>query len=255
VRNGLTAVTAESLTQRAVVNGFYARQCYGTSGARILLDVTIDGHPMGSEIAIAGSPRIDIQAEGTSGIERIDLFRGTELIASREIAEPDENRYRLLVGGAKEIGTAAAQRQIWTGSLTVEGGSFSDAEPVGFQSPLDQLTITDQEVAYNTATAGNDLGFTFKIDGSDDAILNLDAPQASVSVTCPQLKADPKRLDCGGLNRRIELSAAPASTCPQSVSISFTDPDPLSGENAYWIRLTQTDRHRAWSSPIYVTVR
>ena len=78
VRNGLNAVTATSLTQRAVAEGFYARHCFGTSGARILLDATIDGHAAGSEITIGGATHLQISCQGTTGIERIDLIESRQ---------------------------------------------------------------------------------------------------------------------------------------------------------------------------------
>jgi hypothetical protein len=55
------------------------------------------------------------------------------------------------------------------------------------------------------------------------------------------------------LDRRIEIGPAPQENSAQSVTLSITDTSPLSGEHPYWVRVTQTDRHRAWSSPIYVT--
>ena len=35
---------------------------------------------------------------------------------------------------------------------------------------------------------------------------------------------------------------------------TFLDETAATGERAYWVRVEQTDGHRAWSSPIYVTV-
>jgi len=37
------------------------------------------------------------------------------------------------------------------------------------------------------------------------------------------------------------------------VDLAWTDPDPLPGESAYYVRITQRDDALAWSSPIYVT--
>jgi len=253
VRSGLTAVVAESLTQRAVANGFFARHCYGTTGARLLVDVSIDGNPMGSEITLNKEPEITVEIEGTTGIERIDLFRGTTLLSTQQIADPHPLRYRLLFGGAREIGTAAAQRQLWSGTLRIENGTLGDIENVNFQSPLDRATLKDGQIALETGTAGNDLGFTFAVDGTPDTTLHVDTNEGALSHSLSELDKA-KQLDCGGVNKRIELGPAPSDACPLSVTTSFIDSDPPPGPNAYWIRITQTDRHRAWTSPIYVTM-
>jgi len=49
-----------------------ARHCYGTSGAKILLDVLVDGKPMGSELP-ARAVCIEVDAVGDSELERVDL--------------------------------------------------------------------------------------------------------------------------------------------------------------------------------------
>jgi len=40
-----------------------------------------------------------------------------------------------------------------------------------------------------------------------------------------------------------------------SVSQTWTDPSPLTGENRYYLRIEQSDGNMAWSSPLWVTVK
>jgi hypothetical protein len=47
---GLTAVLARELTREALWDAFRHRRCYGTTGARIIIDFTIDGEMMGGEL-------------------------------------------------------------------------------------------------------------------------------------------------------------------------------------------------------------
>ena len=250
VRNGLTAVSATELTQRAVRDGFFARQCYGTTGARILMDVSIDGHPLGSEIAITANPGISVDLEGTAGIERIDLFRDTDLIESRVLAKPDPERFRVLFGGSKAEGTAATQRQAWDGSMTVSGGTVRDITPVGLQCPLNTIDIDGDTVSWELTTAGNDMGFTFALDGTPT--LDLTTHPCSFTTNLDGLKSE-SRHEAGGVDRRIQIGPAPDVETPLSAHEKFVDPSPLEGTHAYWVRVTQTDRHRAWSSSIYLT--
>ena len=55
----------------------------------------------------------------------------------------------------------------------------------------------------------------------------------------------------------IHGSVRPASLAPDPdlaprVELSFRDTREVSGLCPYWVRVTQVDQHRAWSSPIYV---
>lgn len=50
---GLTAVLAKELTRAAVLDALRARRCYATTGQRALLEFTVDGQPMGSDIRVA----------------------------------------------------------------------------------------------------------------------------------------------------------------------------------------------------------
>ena len=59
-----------------------ARRCYGTSGPRIFVEASADGHPVGAAFDAATAPRISVSVAGTAPVERIDCFRGTELIAT-----------------------------------------------------------------------------------------------------------------------------------------------------------------------------
>jgi hypothetical protein len=78
---GLAAVWAAELTREAVFDALYARRCYGTTGARILLDFRLNGEPMGSELRLARGQAAPctILAAGTDHIVRVELIRnGTE---------------------------------------------------------------------------------------------------------------------------------------------------------------------------------
>ncbi len=251
VRNGLTAVRANTLNQRAVADGFFARHCYGTTGARILLEVKIDGHPMGSVIACKDDPTVNVRIEGTAPIERVELLRDTQVIHEWHVAQKDSARLRLLWGGAEERGTAAAQRQIWDGSLRMENGTIDRVEPVGLQGVIDRIHHEGNHITWTSATAGNDMGFTFTATG--DGTLEIATEPAGFSVSLDRIREDVHRAEVGGLNRRIEIGPAPSESSPIFAKLSHTDSAPLEGEHAYWVRVTQIDQQRAWSSPIYVT--
>jgi hypothetical protein len=76
-KGGLAAVYAEEKTRGAIFDGLRRRHCYATTGVRILIDFSINGRPMGSEIGLApDAPReIRVMVAGTTIIEGIDVVR------------------------------------------------------------------------------------------------------------------------------------------------------------------------------------
>ncbi len=72
---GLAAVMATGLTRTEIFDALHQRRTYGTTGARILLDFSIDGQSMGQRIVVGGPPHIRIEAHGTSVIESVEVLR------------------------------------------------------------------------------------------------------------------------------------------------------------------------------------
>lgn len=73
---GLTGVHAETLSVASVFQALHARRCYATTGARIVADMTLNGHPMGSELALApGEPRmLQIKLHGTAPLAAVQVI-------------------------------------------------------------------------------------------------------------------------------------------------------------------------------------
>lgn len=78
---GLTAAFVEDDSRDAVFDALLDRQCYATTGARILVDFQVDGHAMGRVVSIGDEPanfaprevRLRVHARGP--LERIELIR------------------------------------------------------------------------------------------------------------------------------------------------------------------------------------
>lgn len=74
-RTGLTAILAKELTREAIFDALKSRSCYATSGAKIRLDFTGDGHPMGSEFESKGVPvRFLGRAVGERALRAVQLI-------------------------------------------------------------------------------------------------------------------------------------------------------------------------------------
>jgi hypothetical protein len=76
-QSGLVAVYAPALTREAIFDALSARRCYATSGPRIVLDLSLNGHPMGSEVEVAAvdAPRLlSLEVNGTTPIDRVEII-------------------------------------------------------------------------------------------------------------------------------------------------------------------------------------
>jgi hypothetical protein len=73
---GHTAVFAEKLTREAVFDALKTRSCYGTTGARIILDFKINDNPMGTILKSSGQVKIYSKVIGTSTLETVEILRG-----------------------------------------------------------------------------------------------------------------------------------------------------------------------------------
>ena len=65
---GITCVIADNLSREAIYDGLAQRRCYATTGARIILEYSINGYPMGSVVPPNRLLQVQVIVEGTSEI-------------------------------------------------------------------------------------------------------------------------------------------------------------------------------------------
>jgi len=75
---GLAAVAATGLTRAEIFDSLYNRQTYGTTGAKILLEFSINGQGMGRKLKARANPSLAIEVHGTAAIETVEVLRYTE---------------------------------------------------------------------------------------------------------------------------------------------------------------------------------
>ncbi len=96
VNGGYTAVFAPELTREALFDALWDRRCYATTSRRILLDVVLGEHPMGSDLsadeagAFAHERILTVHAIGHRNIDRIEVVRNNETVESVEIDAEQE---------------------------------------------------------------------------------------------------------------------------------------------------------------------
>ncbi len=254
VRGGVTAFLAADLTREALWEAMAARRCYATDGPRMRLAVTADGHPMGSDYSTDGCPLVAVEAEGTAGIEQVDLLCGTEpLWTWRPAAAPVEGAVRVLWGGTEGHGGAPQQRALWKGRFTVDDGRIAGVESVALVTPFDRVEQTDAStVRFDTVTAGNRMGMCLEIKGGPSTSCRFESGHATFDFALSRVREQTMTVEAGGASRHVIAGPAPDPEQPSRVELFFRDTRAIAGLCPYWVRVTQVDQHRAWSSPIYV---
>ncbi len=78
---GISAVYSENLTKEEIFNALWDRRVYATTGARIILDFSVNGHPMGSEFQVGNSSevrKIKVEVEGTDSIKYLAVIKNNQ---------------------------------------------------------------------------------------------------------------------------------------------------------------------------------
>ena len=72
---GVLGVWAKDLRGESLFEAIRARRTFAASGDRILLEVTLNGKPMGAELPFAAEREIDVRVEGQDSLEMVELIR------------------------------------------------------------------------------------------------------------------------------------------------------------------------------------
>lgn len=248
IKGGLMAVKAPDLTRESLWTAFRERRCYGTTGARILLDVVVDGRGMGEEVTVDGPPQIEVAASGTTPVYRIDVFRGSERIDGRRF-DDGSHLVEFTWSGARS--KSRSKVQDWSGGLSIDRGALETVSPFGFDHPDDGIERqTATSVEWTGSTAGNYQGVRLGMDGPSDTIISFSTEPVSTDIRLGEVENQRITLDEGV---EQELSIRRVGECFHTdVETAFEDADVRQGTNPYYVRVTQVDGEMAWSSPIFV---
>ncbi len=255
ILGGLGAVYSRELTRQGIYEGLMARHCYATTGTRMYLEVSADGMPMGSVCETAGPPSIAGVVRGTAPIEAITLFdRSREVACLRPNPRVrDATRLRISWSGAN--GPDRGRFMNWHGELRIDSGRIVDAQTFNIFTAKYGITERgDRRVAWRSVTSGQEEGLLLELDASDQATVAFTAGPADLSFRLGEARAGDLSWELGGLEQQVRASTLHTTGDVQDAEFAWRDETRATGERAYWVRVEQTDGHRAWSSPIYLTV-
>src|SRR5262245_51833171 len=212
---GLTCVLSEALTRDAVFAALKARRCYAVTAAqRIHIDLAVNGLPMGAEGEASGAVRIVSRAVGTGPIERIDVFRGLDVLHSVSPYTPasfdGSRRYRIAWAGSRVRGRD--RLTTWDGYLELSTGRIVAAEPFAMENPEKGISVrTERRIDWISNTTGDDDGVDLTLEAPPEAVLHFRTPPISLDVPLCNLADGATRFfPAGGVDLRAFMRRLPA---------------------------------------------
>ncbi|MBI5397350.1 MAG: carbohydrate binding domain-containing protein [Verrucomicrobia bacterium] len=79
---GKACVFAPDLSREAVLDGLRARRCFGTTAAKMFLDVRVNGHFMGEKVTkpAGATVTVEVKTDCPGDIDRVEVCRNNEFI-------------------------------------------------------------------------------------------------------------------------------------------------------------------------------
>ena len=273
---GLTCYLMPELTRDALFNCLRARHHYGTTGTRLYLDVRgsfersvklFAGDPaigpaqswpgsrvmMGDIVDAAGQTMsLRVEALGTAPIQDITVFRGTEVLRSfRPAGAARSRRLALRWEGAEYRGRGRETR--WTGEMRIMGNEIVEVAGVNFLNPELAVREIEKGAAYSwvSVTTGNLVGIDLTMAHAAEGRLSIVTNHAKIDIDLTQLGEETVTADAGGLGRKVWLTRLSEPEGPLAFDATC-DVNAGDTDTPVYVRITQEDCNRAWSSPIYL---
>jgi hypothetical protein len=275
---GLTCYFMPELTRDALFEALRQRRHYGTTGARIFVDlyaifdqpvtgfsddplfgpvreVAVQRAAMGDILRPGRVPmRLSAEVIGTAPVERVDIMHGTSVAQTvRPYGAADlGRRVRVLWQGAEYRGRG--RETLWQGKLTVSGNRIGRFAAVNFLNPerIVQETLAGTALAWTSVTTGNLAGIDLWLERPDQGRLEVETNVVSGRVDIAALADDTRTFDGGGLGRQFSVYRLPEEDWSRKVRIDHNVTFAGGADLPVYLRVTQADGHQAWSSPIYL---
>ena len=285
-RGGLAAVMAPEKSRDAIFDAMKNLSTYATTGKRMILDVDVNGSPMGSVAPLSDTTTISGSAFGTAPIDTITIMKNDAPIWSedyRSANKIEESGAALVEVVFFSTSTTPEGRfdnprgwRPWEGSLVVEGASIISAE-CSYYNPMLPPTRQDPQnpnkVNFVLQTRGDEYRILLKLEGaSSNARIHIELDEAEEIHTAKSRIRPPMIMPAAEFSLSFddmkdgkvahELTAdiytdtvslrLVNTQAPLDQEFEFVDPDKSSEGDYYYVRVKQSDSAAAWSSPVWI---
>jgi hypothetical protein len=275
---GLTCFYAEELTRDGIFECLRRRHHYGTTGARLHLDVRarfsgggrlyerdpnafpgtapreVSECMMGDIVQTSdGEVELCVEVAAAAPIERVEIRNGSDTLSvlRPHEHEPLGSRIRVVWSGAEYRGRG--RQTTWIGRARFGDSTIERMERINAWNPERLLAQRGRDtVEWNTITTGNFGGFDAYLDEGGNGLLEVTTNHGSLAHPLAEVGREDLVLDSGGLERKIRVFRLPAVNPHREFSHRGTIPIKPTGDNPLWVCVTTEDGFQAWSSPIFI---
>jgi hypothetical protein len=285
---GLTAVLATSLTKANLHAALKARRTYATTGAHILLRVTAGTHQMGEEYTASTGPTLSVQCTPTSPLLRIEVLKNNQVVYSyvplsatstltdttslwrTSEAQPTNASWSSPAFDASTWNATSLTSELEAPRRTVRPLWLRHAFTLHDipESPILRVGLQGQyrlflngRLLVDTHTLRQERPFAGDECNGPDAVDLAGTLERLHQLGCYDLHTLGETLQRG--ENVIGLEYEPTAPEPEprltlesvatATPIAFTWSDnSFTGTSFYYVRVTQSDGHQAWASPIWV---
>jgi hypothetical protein len=159
---------------------------------------------------------------------------------------------RVLWQGAEYRGRG--RETLWQGKLAVSGNRLLRFAPVNFLNPERQVRETGSEksLEWSSVTTGNLAGIDLWLERPREGSIEIETNVVSGRVDLQALGEHTVAFEGGGLDRRFSVYRLPETEWTNHLTLEHTVRFAGAADVPVYVRVTQSDGHQAWSSPIYL---
>lgn len=272
--NPLTGVYAHSKSRDDIWAGLYEKRSFGVTGnQRVLVDLEVNGEPMGGEVprTLDGPAKIEARASGLKPLLRVDVLKNSQVVYSTYPARKRGNVLRVSWGD--NIYQRRTAESLAGGSLSAGEGRLGLIGTLQQDQAFEWVREEGGVVAWRTSTTSNDrdpiLVDLTEVDG-DVLHFRIDDPRGlgdiAVDIPLDDLRNKGSFVWQGpgtqeynhNYMKKMGVPIQFTVECdlvdpkgPMDVSFSYEDRDEPEPGDYYYLRVMQLDGHVAWTSPVW----
>ncbi|MDP7303815.1 MAG: hypothetical protein QGG09_11985, partial [Pirellulaceae bacterium] len=252
-----------------------ARRTYAATGDRIVLEVSLNGQPMGSDVAKTADREIDIRVEAQDSIAMIELVRNGRVIQRHfpedyagQLKLPGRAKCRVQYGWGPWAALDLGRTCEWDMSLRLNKGRFLQAVPCYQSGPYEEemrdrlRVVSEKELRLQSFTSRVKCyaedpakAVVCEVEGGPDSLLTLQLRkpvEQTVEARLADLAVNNVVTFTGVFTSESYIVNRLVGPTEYATDVRWTDQ--RSGDDAdwYYVRVTQHNGQLAWSSPIWV---
>ncbi len=270
---GLMGVYAEELTRQAIFRSLWRRRTIAATGDRIAVELSVNDGFVGDVLPPATERHIAVAVKAWDEIDKVELIKNNRVIhrhfPARPGPLPGRRLLRIEYGWGPWTALGMPRTADWDVRLELTGRSRILAVQPCFQSgPFDErrrhrlqpggrrsfhwVSYTARAGAYREVPT-NAVVFELDARGDDAVRLSLAAPaEMHLEYPLAELEAASQVEFTGGFPSESLLVHRLVPAELYAAALELDDAPGGAGEDAYYVRVTQSNGHMAWCSPIWV---